>query len=68
MGRLLQLLLLGALVWIAWRLVRNVLAPPRRGPAEEPPAFEPTTRCARCGTHVPRAQLDAAGTCARCRQ
>ena len=48
MGRLLQLLLLAALAWIAWRLVRNALAPPRGGPANEPQAFEPTARCARC--------------------
>jgi hypothetical protein len=72
MGRLLQLLLLAALVWIVWRLVRKALAPPRAGgsgepgAAAEPPQFEPTARCARCGTHVPRAQLDAAGVCRRC--
>ena len=66
MGRLLQLLLLAALVWIVWRLVRNVLARPRVDPPGEPPQFEPTARCARCGTHVPRAQLDAAGVCQRC--
>lgn len=73
MGRLLQLLLLAALVWIVWRLVRKALAPPRAdgpagpdGPGEQQ-TFEPTARCARCGTHVPRAQLDAAGACPRCR-
>ena len=68
MGRLLQLVLLGALIWIAWRLVRKALAPPRADPADEPQRFEPTARCARCGTHVPRAQLDATGACPRCRQ
>jgi hypothetical protein len=66
MGRLVQLLLLIALVVIAWRLVRRALAPPA-APRADPAAFEPTARCARCGTHVPRAQLDAAGACARCR-
>jgi hypothetical protein len=64
MVRLLQLLLLIALAVVAWRLVKKALAPP---PPPEPPAFEPTARCARCGTHVPRDQLDAAGACARCR-
>lgn len=64
MGRLVQLLLLIALVAIAWRLVRRALAPPRD---DMSPPFEPTARCARCGTHVPRAELDAAGACARCR-
>jgi hypothetical protein len=64
MIRLLQLLLLVALGLIVWRLLRRALAPP---PADAAPRFEPTARCARCGTHVPRDQLDAAGTCARCR-
>lgn len=63
MGRLLLFLLLVALAFVAWRLVRRALAPP----SEPPPTFEPTARCARCGTHVPRAQLDATGACARCR-
>lgn len=66
MGRLVQLLLLIALAVIVWRLVRRALAgPPAR--AEPPSPYEPMARCARCGTHVPRAQLDAAGACARCR-
>lgn len=68
MGRLLQLLLLIALAYVAWRLLRRALQPPRGpGAGEGPPRFEPTARCARCGTHVPREQLDAAGACARCR-
>jgi len=68
MGRLIQLLLLVALAFIVWRLIRNALAPPPGpGGGEAPPRFEPTARCDRCGTHVPRAELDAAGLCARCR-
>lgn len=67
MGRLLQLLLLIALAWVAWRLVRKALAPPPTGDGA-PPQFEPTARCAKCGTHVPRTELDAAGTCSRCRE
>jgi len=66
MGRLVQLLLLIALAVIVWRLVRRALAPPP-APSGEAPRFEPMARCARCGTHVPRAELDAAGVCARCR-
>jgi hypothetical protein len=61
---LLLLLLLVAVAAIAWRLLRGALGPP---PAQAPPKFEPTARCARCGTHVPRTELDAAGACARCR-
>jgi hypothetical protein len=66
MGRLLQLLLLAALIWIAWRLVRKALAPPAAGDTPAPPQFEPTARCGQCGTHVPRSQLDATGACPRC--
>lgn len=66
MIRLLQFLLLVALIWIAWRVVRKALAPPTPAAGEQAPKFEVTGRCARCGTHVPRAQLDAAGVCAKC--
>ena len=72
MGRLFQLLILIGLAAIVWRLVKNALAPgPGAGPAGgpgAPPQFERTGRCASCGTHVPRDQLDAAGLCLRCRQ
>ncbi len=61
---LLLLVLLAAVAAIAWRLLRGALGPP---PAQDAPKFEPTARCARCGTHVPRQELDAAGACARCR-
>ena len=63
MSRLLLLLLLVALALVAWRVLRRGLNPP----AGEAPKFEPTARCARCGTHVPRDELDASGACARCR-
>ena len=61
---LLLLLLLAAVAAIAWRLLRGALGPP---PARDPPKFEPTARCGRCGTHVPSGELDADGACARCR-
>lgn len=62
MIRILQILLLLALAWLLWRVVKNLLAP--RAPA--PPEFQPVARCASCGTHVPREQLDAAERCPRC--
>lgn len=68
MGRLLQLLLLAALAWVLWRLVRKALAPRPGADAGAPPArFEPTARCPQCGTHVPREQLGTEGLCPRCR-
>jgi hypothetical protein len=65
MMRVLQVILLLALAWVVWRLVRRALAPPPN--RTEPPEFEPTARCAQCGTHVPRTQLDAHGVCRHCR-
>ena len=70
MGRLFQLLILIGLAAVVWRLVRNALGGPGPGPAQGPgeaPQYEPTGRCAKCGTHVPRAQLDPSGLCPRCR-
>lgn len=61
-----KLLLLIVLALVVWHLVRKALAPPAAG-GGTPPQFEPTGRCARCGTHVPRAQLDEGGVCDRCR-
>jgi hypothetical protein len=66
MIRLLQLLALAALAWVVWRLVRHALAPPGAGAGRKEAEFEPTARCARCGTHVPRGELDAAGLCRKC--
>lgn len=73
MVRLLQLLLVVVLAFIAWRLLRQWAArwllPPEtpREPSNDA-SFEPTARCKRCGTHVPRSELDDTQTCARCRQ
>lgn len=73
MIRILQILLLLALIWIAWRMLRAFLS--SRGGADrrdadrrETPRFEPIARCGKCGTHVPREQLDPAGVCQRCAQ
>ena len=66
MIRILQILLLLALAWIAWRMVRAMLAPRSGSERREAPRFTPTARCARCGTFVPRDQLDADGICSSC--
>lgn len=66
MIRILQILLLLALIWIAWRMVRAALAPRSGADRRETPRFEPVGRCAKCGTHVPSEQLDASGHCSRC--
>jgi hypothetical protein len=64
MIRLVQILLLLALAWLIWRVVKNLLGP--RAPDRAPPEFQPTARCAACGTHLPREQLDADGRCPPC--
>jgi hypothetical protein len=59
-----RLLLLGALVLLAWyalRRVRDTLAAP-----PEDPRVEDMARCDECGVYVPRSQL-VDGRCARCR-
>ena len=63
MGLILRILLVAVLIWIVWRVVSKMLAP--RDEAQTP-RFEATQRCTKCGTHVPREQLDAAGLCPRC--
>jgi uncharacterized protein len=60
MGKLVSWLVLGALVWLAWRLFVIVR---RRGEARgthsapgQPVEVEPIVRCDRCGIHVPRSE------------
>ena len=64
MGRLLELILLGFLFWLAWEglkaRIRAFFAgeppmPPRPPARPRPPAppEEALVRCAACGTHVP---------------
>lgn len=68
MGRLIELLIVVALALVVWRLLRGGPTPRRREGDVPPPAqaFEPTVRCAQCGTHVPPSQVNAAGVCAKC--
>lgn len=66
MVRILQVVLILAILWIAWRMLRAWLSPRSGAERREKPRFEATARCVRCGTFVPREQLDAAGRCTRC--
>jgi hypothetical protein len=69
---LIRLLILVVLVLLVWKLARDLFGARRRAgsvaAAGSAPEFEPTARCAACGTHVPRTQLDAAGKCPQCRK
>ncbi|ULQ45333.1 hypothetical protein JN531_009350 [Flagellatimonas centrodinii] len=68
-----RLLLIAAAAWIVWRLAgialrqleqRSKQAPPDA--TEDDPPFVPMTRCSRCGTHLPRTDVDDDGCCTRC--
>ena len=64
MGRLLEFLLVVALLLTIARLWRDLRAP--RRPAPPAAGFEPWARCARCDVHVPAGRLDARSLCPDC--
>lgn len=50
---IIRLLILAALIWLVWRILRStLLAPPQQG---NPPASgtQKMVRCAECGVHTP---------------
>jgi uncharacterized paraquat-inducible protein A len=62
-----RLLILAAIAWFAWRIVRSWNAealPPRRRRA--PQDYERLARCLRCGVFVPRDDLNEDGQCHEC--
>lgn len=65
---LFKLLLLGAALWIVWRILRGLRIQVSRieAPQQKPDQFEPMTRCARCGVHLPAAALSSQGLCGKC--
>lgn len=54
MTGIIRLLILGLLVWLAWKLVRRLISPPA---GKQPPArgngSTRMLRCEQCGVHVP---------------
>lgn len=58
MGGLIRLVIIIALVWLVWRLIKKTLAgrgtPARR--QDKPGGPEKMVRCAKCGVHVPEGQ------------
>ncbi len=49
---LLRLLLLGLLLWIGYKLVRKLIAPPQAGKPSG--KFEAMVSCSHCGLHLPQ--------------
>jgi uncharacterized protein len=54
---LVRLLILAALIWLVWRILRNtLLAAPGKNPANDSrPDSQKMVRCAWCGVHSPEA-------------
>lgn len=61
-----RLLLIAAAIWIVWRILKGFRIHIERVQPPPPEKFEPTARCAKCGTHLPAAALSKSGTCGRC--
>lgn len=64
---LFKLLLIGAALWIVWRLLQGVRVHISRiEPPPKPEEFEKMARCAACGVHLPASALSPAGLCGKC--
>lgn len=52
---LIRLLIIAALIYVVWRVLKNLLAAPRQAEAPPPerPRQELMRKCAQCGVHVP---------------
>lgn len=56
---ILRILILAALVWLAWRLLRNLLSAPSQPSTSDQsanPAPERMVKCTHCGVHLPEQQ------------
>lgn len=64
---LFRLLLLLAIAWLLWRLLRPLLTASRT-PPKPVDGYEPMARCERCGTYLPANTLSREGRCGRCQE
>lgn len=51
---LFRIVLLVAVVWLAYKLIRKVITPPADQKAQE--SFETMVSCSHCGLHLPKAE------------
>jgi hypothetical protein len=65
---LFRLLILGALAWFIYRVLRSWSdeGGPRKPRSPRPDQYELMGRCLRCGTFVPRDSLSDSGRCRSC--
>jgi len=73
MGRLVELILLGFLIWLAYEGLKARIraffspGPPAQRPKSSPgPSGESLVRCAECGTYVPKSRGVVAGGAVYC--
>jgi hypothetical protein len=62
-----RILVLLALGWLVWRLLRRALQPPAETKRNRPDDALTLTRCERCGTYIPQSPGSTAAICERCR-
>ncbi|MGQ0697098.1 MAG: hypothetical protein ACT4PZ_02535 [Panacagrimonas sp.] len=64
---LIRIVLIGLVIWFGVRLLRKWRQDAGlAGPPKEPKRFEPTTRCPRCGVHLPASAVSPTGLCGKC--
>ncbi|MES2917317.1 MAG: PP0621 family protein [Pseudomonadota bacterium] len=60
MGKLLQLIILGVVAWVVFRLLQGKSALPRQAPGPASPGAAPSSgvmrRCALCQVHIPEGE------------
>lgn len=64
MGALIRLIIIGALIWLAWRLIRSTLLENQQSPSSSSRPSgggsqgtpERMVRCDQCGVHVPESE------------
>ena len=74
MGLVLRLLLIAAVVWLGFHLLRkwqrrlgdDTSAPPSPRPNGEAGGYQPMVRCRECGMHLPAQAVSSQGLCGKC--
>jgi hypothetical protein len=61
-----RLLMLAAIGWFVFRIVRSWSAQPAGTRRPGPEQYELMARCGRCGVHVPRDAVSERGRCTAC--
>ncbi|MFN3712607.1 MAG: PP0621 family protein [Alcanivoracaceae bacterium] len=63
---LIRLIILAALIWLVWRILRQTLLAPRQPPPSADNNPQKMVRCAQCDVHVPLSEAVREGERAFC--